>query len=316
MTDISEVINTVNDLIQREVYTQAAIAKEIGVADATLSAFRRGKYAGDNGRITSALLSWYENWQQQCSLPEPPQFVVTKTVQELRALFQAVRLLGCINVVVGVPGVGKTFTARDYCSNPNTWMITLSPAQSSVTECLLELAEALGVLDLSSGKERYKTKGELCRIIRQRLSGSKGLVIVDEADHLGVDGLEQLRAIQDATGVGMVLIGNPKGLSKAAGNNKDDLARLYSRIARAKRLTRVKKADVDAIAEQWGIKGENELKLVHAIAEKPGALRVLTHTLKQAWITASGEGSPLTESHIKAAFKEVYSSPETLSMQV
>ncbi len=42
--------------------------------------------------------------------------------------------MGCINVIVGVPGVGKTATARNYCQEqPNTWMITLSPAHSSVT---------------------------------------------------------------------------------------------------------------------------------------------------------------------------------------
>lgn len=52
---------------------------------------------------------------------------------------------------------------------------------------------------------------------------------------------------------------------------------------------------------------------MQAIAEKPGALRVLTHTLNQAWITASGEGSGITERHIKAAFKEVYPNPELLT---
>ncbi len=41
---------------------------------------------------------------------------------------------------------------------------------------------------------------------------------------------------------------------------------------------------------RWGISGEAELAVMQAIAEKPGALRVLTHTLNQAWLTASGEG--------------------------
>lgn len=305
MTDINEVINTINTLIADEVFTQTTIAKEVGLSEATLSAFRRGEYKGNNARITRTLLSWYENWQRQQLLPEPPQFVVTQTVRDLRLLFQSVRLLGCINVIIGVPGVGKTATARDYCSEPNTWMITLPPAHSSVTECLLELADALGLYDIP------RNKGALSRAIRRKLTGTKGLVIVDEADHLAIDGLEQLRAIQDATGVGMVLIGNPQGLSRASRHN--DLVRLFSRIAHARQLRKAKKADVQAIATAWGIAGENELAVMQAIAEKPGALRVLTHTLNQAWITASGEGSGITERHIKAAFKEVYPNPELLT---
>ncbi|ECE6505691.1 transcriptional regulator, partial [Salmonella enterica subsp. salamae] len=251
------------------------------------------------------LIAWYGNWQRRNTLPERPQFVETQTVKELRDLFQSVRVMGCINVIVGAPGVGKTVTARDYCSNPNTWMITLSPAHSSVTECLLELADALGLKDVS------KNKGDLSRAIRRKLTGVQGLLIVDEADHLGVEGLEQLRAIQDASGVGMVLIGNPQGLSRAS--RYGDLARLFSRIARAKQLKKAKIADVKAIANAWGITGENELAVMQAIAEKPGALRVLTHTLNQAWIAANGEGSLLTEKHIKTAFKEVYSNPELLA---
>lgn len=305
MTDISEVINTINALISSGQLTQMVVAKETGLSDATISAFRKGKYKGDNASVSESLIAWYGNWQRRNTLPERPQFVETQTVKELRDLFQSVRVMGCINVIVGAPGVGKTVTARDYCSNPNTWMITLSPAHSSVTECLLELADALGLKDVS------KNKGDLSRAIRRKLTGVQGLLIVDEADHLGVEGLEQLRAIQDASGVGLVLIGNPQGLSRAS--RYGDLVRLFSRIARAKQLKKAKIADVKAIANAWGITGENELAVMQAIAEKPGALRVLTHTLNQAWIAANGEGSRLTEKHIKTAFKEVYSNPELLS---
>lgn len=305
MTDISEVINTINALISSGQLTQMVVAKETGLSDATISAFRKGKYKGDNASVSESLIAWYGSWQRRNTLPERPQFVETQTVKELRDLFQSVRVMGCINVIVGAPGVGKTVTARDYCSNPNTWMITLSPAHSSVTECLLELADALGLKDVS------KNKGDLSRAIRRKLTGVQGLLIVDEADHLGVEGLEQLRAIQDASGVGLVLIGNPQGLSRAS--RYGDLVRLFSRIARAKQLKKAKIADVKAIANAWGITGENELAVMQAIAEKPGALRVLTHTLNQAWIAANGEGSRLTEKHIKTAFKEVYSNPELLS---
>lgn len=304
MTDIKEVINTINDLIARDVFTQVSIAKEMGVSDATLSAFRNGKYAGDNERITSKAQDWYDNFQQQTILPETPQFVVTETVVELRSLFQSARVMGCINVVVGAPGVGKTAAARDYCSKSNTWMITLAPAHSSVTECLQELSFALGLGEIKGGK------GPLSRAIRRALTGKKGLVIVDEADHLSIDGFEQLRAIQDATGVGMVLIGNPEGMSVIAQHRNDNLTRLVSRMARTRKLSGVLPADVDAIADAWGIQGKDERAEMQAIAKKPGALRVLNNVLHQAQVMAVGEGAPLRKKHMKAAWKENYA--ETL----
>ncbi|EDS8170047.1 AAA family ATPase [Salmonella enterica] len=302
MSDINEVINIINDLIAREVFTQVTIANEMGVADATLSAFRNGKYAGDNDRLTRKVLDWYESYQQRTRLPEAPGFVVTETVQELQELFSSARAMGCINVISGKPGVGKTATARDYCSRNNTWMITLSPAHSTVTECLQELAVELGLGEIKGGK------GPLSRAVRKFLAGKKGLVIVDEADHLGVDGFEQLRAIQDATGVGMVLIGNPEGLSSITSSSSDDLTRLRSRMARIWKVNKATRADVEAIAAAWGVTGQDELAEMQAIAKKPGALRVLTNVLNRASITAAGEGSPLRKKHIETAFKENYSS--------
>lgn len=305
MTDINEVINTINDLIARDVFTQVTIAKEMGVADATLSAFRNGKYTGDNERLAGKVLDWYDNYQQQVTLPEVPQFVVTETVQELQELFQSARLMRCINVVVGESGVGKTAAARDYCSKSNTWLITLSPAHSSVTECLQELAVELGLGEIKGGK------GPLSRAIRKSLTGKKGLVIVDEADHLSIDGFEQLRAIQDATGVGMVLIGNPGGMSVIAQHRNDNLTRLVSRMARTCKLDKVPDSDVEAIAAAWGINGKDELAEMKSIAKKPGALRILNNVLNQAWIMAAGERAPLRKKHIKAAYKKNYG--ETLN---
>ncbi|EID8600350.1 transcriptional regulator, partial [Salmonella enterica] len=123
---------------------------------------------------------------------------------------------------------------------------------------------------------------------------------------LNIEGFEQMRAIQDATGVGMVLIGNPEGMSDITGRRNDSLTRLASRMARTCKLNSVLDADVEAIADAWGIKGREELAEMKSIARKPGALRILTNVLNQAWIAATGERSPLRKKHIKAAYKENY----------
>ncbi len=315
MTDIDDVFNTINTLINEGEKSQEDIADEAGMSAPTLSALRKGGYKGNTEGMHDKLLKWYQIWLKSQDLSGAPGVVKTQTFCDLHELFKAVRSLGIISVVVGVPGVGKTFAAREYCRKAaNTWMLTLSPAHSSVTECLLEMADVLGL------DNPGRSKGALTRAIRRKLNGGKEtkgqvrpLVIVDEADHLTVDGLEQLRAIQDATGVGMVLIGNPKQLASATHRGTDDLARLFSRFAMTKQLRKAKKTDVAAVAKAWGLTGEDELGLLQRIAEKPGALRVLTHTLNHAWLAAKGAGVPLNKDHIKAAFKEAYSNPKLLN---
>lgn len=303
MSNKESLINTLCELIDSDVVTQAQIAREVGRSSAAISGFINGKYNGNNEDLAEALIKWLETHHQRQQLPDRPQFVMTPTVEDIWSIFDSVRLLRCINVIVGSSGVGKTHAAEQYQrSNPNTWMMTLCPAYSSVTQCLLEMAGALGMDNPPANK------GTLTRKIRQRLSGKEGLMIVDEADHLSIDGFEQLRAIQDATGVGMVFIGNPDGLSKVIKNtySNNDLTRLRSRVARFKSITKPKRADVKAIADAWNITGKEELALMNSIAIKPGALRVLSYTLGQAWIIASGSGQEtLTEKYIEAAFKEV-----------
>ncbi|VFS55875.1 Mu B transposition protein, C terminal [Leminorella grimontii] len=153
------------------------------------------------------------------------------------------------------------------------------------------------------------SKGAITRKICKAITGTDGLIIIDEADHLGVDGFEQLRAIQDATKIGMVLIGNPDGLEKVISNtySNKDLTRLRSRVARFKRIGRASIADVDAIAKAWGLGGKEELAAVQEITSQPGALRILSHTINQAWITAQGMGQgTLSAEHIKATYKSMY----------
>ncbi|HCS1462312.1 TPA: AAA family ATPase, partial [Shigella flexneri] len=129
-------------------------------------------------------------WQKGQNLSGTPGVVKTQIFCDLHELFKTVRSLGIISVVVGVPGVGKTFAAREYCRRTaNAWMVTLAPAHSSVTECLLEIAYALEI------NNPGRNKGNITRAIRRKLGGGKEtsgrvnpLLIIDEADHLSVDG--------------------------------------------------------------------------------------------------------------------------------
>ncbi|EOW9250954.1 TPA: AAA family ATPase, partial [Vibrio cholerae] len=178
------------------------------------------------------------------------------------------------------------------------WMITASPSRASLTECLYELAMELGL------DQAPRRKGPLSRVIRQRLLNSEGLVIIDESDHLDYPTLEELRILQEETGIGMALLGNNKVYTQLTGGRRnEDFARLFSRIAKKRGIHKAKKSDVKAIAQAWNVMGEEEQALMQQVSERPGALRLLTKTLKLSVMYANGKAMDTTL--LRKAFAEL-----------
>ncbi|EBM2596488.1 AAA family ATPase [Salmonella enterica] len=288
-------------LVENEETTFKQIALESGLSTGTISSFINDKYNGDNERVSQILQRWLEKYHAVAELPEPPRFVETQTVKQIWTSMRFASLTESIAVVCGNPGVGKTEAAREYRrTNNNVWMITITPSCASVLECLTELAFELGMNDAP------RRKGPLSRALRRRLEGTQGLVIIDEADHLGAEVLEELRLLQESTRTGLVLMGNHRVYSNMTGGNRTvEFARLFSRIAKRTAINKTKKADVKAIADAWQINGENELELLQQIAQKPGALRILNHSLRLAAMTAHGKGERVNEDYLRQAFREL-----------
>ncbi|HAK7590371.1 TPA: AAA family ATPase [Salmonella enterica] len=299
--NISDIRAGLRTLVESEKATYAQIARESGVAAGTLSAFVNNKYNGDNERVAQSLQRWLENYHRAAELPEPPRFVETQTVRQIWTSMRFASLTESIAVICGNPGVGKTEAAREYRrTNNNVWMITVTPSCASVLECLTELAFELGMNDAP------RRKGPLSRALRRRLEGTQGLVIIDEADHLGAEVLEELRLLQESTRIGLVLMGNHRVYSNMTGGNRTvEFARLFSRIAKRTAINKTKKADVKAIADAWQITSENERELLQQIAQKPGALRILNHSLRLAAMTAHGNGEHINEDYLRQAFREL-----------
>ncbi|EMV5232531.1 AAA family ATPase [Escherichia coli] len=299
--NISDIRAVLRTLVENEETTFKQIALESGLSTGTISSFINDKYNGDNERVSQMLQRWLEKYHAVAELPEPPRFVETQTVKQIWTSMRFASLTESIAVVCGNPGVGKTEAAREYRrTNNNVWMITITPSCASVLECLTELAFELGMNDAP------RRKGPLSRALRRCLEGTQGLVIIDEADHLGAEVLEELRLLQESTRIGLVLMGNHRVYSNMTGGNRTvEFARLFSRIAKRTAINKTKKADVKAIADAWQINGEKELELLQQIAQKPGALRILNHSLRLAAMTAHGKGERVNEDYLRQAFREL-----------
>ena len=296
----TDIIMRVATLINAQSVTSGQVAQEISVAPSTLSQVLNGQYKADPVKIIEKLTKWLRMRDQREANPNmDPGFVLTPTAKLIMDDLTYAQITESIVVVYGASGVGKSKTLDEYKrTNNNVWKVTASPSRSSLSECLYEIAMELGMDDAP------RRKGSLSRVIRQRLKGSEGLIIIDEADHLDYPTLEELRILQEETDTGMALVGNNKVYTQLTGGRRnEDFARLFSRIAKKRGIHKAKQADVRAIAKAWNVSEGAELGLMIQISERPGGLRLLSKTLKLSAMFAKGTG--ITEQLLRTAFAEL-----------
>lgn len=284
--------------------SQAAVAKEAGISAATLNQWLSGKYAGDNEAIDAKLRLWLDAYQTRQAndraMPEAPAYVPTPTSMRVLSALSYAQMAGDIAVAYGAAGVGKTTACKQHRdANPNVWIATMSPATSGVVTALQEVAESLG-LD-SSGGARVVAKR-----IERRVEGTRGLLIIDEAQHLSVPALDELRGIHDATGIGVALVGNEGVFARmAGGRNAAQLDRLYSRVGKRLRLAHATEADIQAVIKAWGVLDNHCHAALVRIARGAGALRALTKTLRLASMYALAESRAVNPEDVRAAASEL-----------
>ncbi len=230
------------------------------------------------------------------SMPSPGTHDFVKTSASARIItgLNLARLAEDLVMVYGEPGVGKTVTLEHYRETyPNVWLSSMSPDTSGKVPMLEELGAAMG-LSLSGGAAPMR------RQIVTRVRDTGGLIIVDEAQHLSGDALDELRCIHDRAGIGMALCGNPLLKTRV-----DTLSQVNSRIGKKVRLGRPPHADVAMLAAHFSVDGEDEMRLLHTISCHPGGLRCLVKTLRLASLFAEDEGIPVNAKHLAAAWTDL-----------
>ena len=295
----------VRSILSEENLSQTETARESGVAYGTFTGWLAGTYQGNNDRVAGDVQIWLaareENARAARKIPQAPDFQETQSARSFTEILRYAQVMPDIAVIAGTAGIGKTMAARHYAAtNPNVWTATMEPCSASVYPMLGELAEVMSIT------EKVQTK--LSRAIGRKVEGTGGLVIVDEAQHLDARALDQLRALYDRYSVGIALVGNETVYARLEGEGrKPSFAQLFSRIGMRITQARPRAADMCTLIAAWGVTGAEEVRLLKAIARKPGALRGMTKCLQLASMIAVGAEEPLSVKQIKAAWERLSS---------
>lgn len=284
--------------------SQAAAAKEAGISPAAFNQWLNAAYTGNNETVDAKLRIWLESYRARLAagdgLPEAPDYVDTPTASRVISALGYAQVAGDIVTAYGGAGLGKTTACKRYRdSRPNVWIATMTPASSGVVTSLEDICDALDVTEGGGARRMF-------RAIVKRVRDTHGLLVIDEAQHLSVAALDQIRSIHDATGLGIALVGNEGVYARmAGGRNAAQLDRLFSRIGRRLPLRRSTDADIKALVKAWGIDDAKCLPIILEIARRPGALRTLTKTLRLAAMSATAEGRAICCQDVRAAAREL-----------
>lgn len=303
MVNLDEVRERVRAVAEAEGLSQNAVAKEAGVSAATLSQFLAGSYAGDNNKVAGELTKWLNRREQSAEMaavmPQAPDWIDTPTARKIYDALHYAQVAGDIACIYGGAGLSKTTTIRRYRTQaPNVWVVIATPATASGSVLLEEIAIAMGLRDFPLHPAKLQ------RAIVRQISDTRGLLIIDEAQHLTKQALEAARSIHDATGVGLALSGNAAVYNRLYGGGNNGFAQLFSRVGKRVALIRPVAGDVHRIAAAFSVTGKDERLALEEIGKKPGALRMVVKVLRLAAVTAGG-GSAIRLAHINGAWREL-----------
>ncbi|WP_334088619.1 AAA family ATPase, partial [Helicobacter typhlonius] len=221
--DLNQVREELEIFLESQGLSQAALGRALGVSSASISTFRKGEYKGNNKELGRKIKLYLDNYAKKSS-KDIKEVAIFESKDKQMADFvmsEAVRDKE-IAIIVGCAGSGKSTIAKDYARlHPNAILIEAT-LHSTARVILDELCERLHI---SGGRNLH----EKVILIAKELKRRDVVILIDEAEHLSVRALEDLRRIWDFSSVPLILFGTEILLKNLIGKN-GELRQLYSRI--------------------------------------------------------------------------------------
>lgn len=303
--DVEDIRDWANGYKAMHALSWSKLGDLVDLPGGTLQPFCKGNYAGDNERIARVLWKFRQSEQSRSErlsgIPTDPGYFSTPTSERIAALI-ALAATGEMTVGGFGPGLGKTKTAEDFLGRISpAWLVTMDEVSRRTPAMVRKVEQEIGLNSKRSWVSAISA--EVILFLRKR----RATIIIDEANHLEYNSLEQLRAWSDATGVGICLLGNEELIARIeTGRERDAYSRLNSRIAKRVVQNMAEEGDVVAFCDAWQIFDPAIRKLLMDVALRPGsgALRECRQIIKNASMAASEDGGMLELAHVRWAVED------------
>lgn len=207
----------------------AKIAREIGIADSTLTQVRNDKYPANADKVICKIEAYLRKLEKRKNGPQELRFVNTKNSVQIFDVCEYAMNQGAMTVITGQAGIGKTFSLRKFQETHQNVHYIYTNQMTSTRALLNEFARGVRV----SVQNRADV---VLRHLIEKITHSMRIFIIDEAHKLNYRTIELVREIHDQTEVGVVLSGDVTLIMRITGQDQNRTDRtfdqLYSRVQR------------------------------------------------------------------------------------
>ncbi|MBI1495376.1 AAA family ATPase [Halocynthiibacter styelae] len=277
-------------------WSKSEVARRADLAVGTFSGWYDGTYKGRYDTNTAKIENFLAGFQAAnaatAALPDDPGFVQTSIARSLFETFTYAQALPTMGVAIIGAGLGKTMAAEEFAATrPHVYHVTLSPSVCTPHKINVEIADALGINSRDSNSLRAKIIATL------KHSGFSSLLIIDEAQNLDADCINELRYYHDKAKCGLVLLGNNEGKIPYKSSPQ-----LHRRRGRSLQIMQPDPADAEMLLNAWKVKDPEVRRVAALVASKQGHFGSMTETLKSAAMVARGNGRAITADDIRDGY--------------
>jgi DNA transposition AAA+ family ATPase len=224
----ADIIQRCLRLIEETEYTQAAIARELGISSSTLSEILRDRWKGRTGdKHLARLHNWMELTARRDTIVRSKKWVETSVAREILSVARTCAETCKIAVVFGPAQIGKTFTLQAIEGD----QVFGCPALIRVDEAILRPLPLCRAICSKFELSMRGTFDTLFRRLVKRLVGTKRMLVFDEAERLHYKALETLRDLHDETGCPVLFSGKPKLYERLGFRDLGDFSEVTDQLA-------------------------------------------------------------------------------------
>lgn len=300
---VDRVMQAVKTLQTMNSWTNAEIARRAALPISTYSEFMNWRYKGDLQKICDKLEAWLSTEEHALEMRSAALadigFIETECAKRIITALKFAQSRPCMVTITLGSGLGKTMTLNWFAANnPHAIRVVIEPVEGKPRPAIRKVAAAYGIFGHTTSVLMTHLKDRV-----RREGGRQPLLMIDEAQNLTDEAVNQLRFFLDECGCGLALSGNEDLMTRyAVGATREGYGQIHRRIFMRVHIKVAPKRDIDLILDRMEMTDAKVRQYCHHIAQRPGGIGQMVDTLQLASLLAYGHGRMLGADDVREAW--------------